>query len=90
MKAKSGFSLRDICGTTILVAEGIENIDFNNIISMNETSAYLWRAVQDMQDFTPKDLAALLVKDYEVDEDTALADAKKLSKQWIKAGIVSE
>ncbi len=90
MKAKSGFNLRDICGTTILVAEGVENIDFNNIISMNETSAYLWRAIQNKQDFTVKDLADLLVKDYDVDEATALADSEKLSGQWLKAGIITK
>lgn len=36
MKAKNGFNLRTVCGENILVAEGEENIDFSNIISMNE------------------------------------------------------
>ena len=39
MKAKTGFSLRTVCGENIRVAEGGENIDFSNIISMNERSA---------------------------------------------------
>ena len=42
MKAKKGFKLRDVCGEKIIVAEGKENIDFSNIISMNESAAYLW------------------------------------------------
>lgn len=37
MKAKNGFNLRTVCGENILVAEGEENIDFSNIISMNES-----------------------------------------------------
>ena len=45
MKAKNGFNLRTVCGENILVAEGEENIDFSNIISMNESSAYLWQNV---------------------------------------------
>ena len=43
MKAKKGFNLRDVCGEKIIVAEGKENIDFSNIISMNESSTNrLW------------------------------------------------
>ena len=41
--------LRDICGEKILIAEGQENIDFTNIISMNESSAYLWQAIEDKE-----------------------------------------
>ena len=41
MKAKKGFNLREVCGQHIIVAQGKENIDFSNIISMNESSAWL-------------------------------------------------
>ena len=88
MKAKKGFNLRNVCGEQIIVAEGKENIDFSNIISMNESSAYLWKEIQQRESFTPEDLAQLLLDQYEVDEDTALSDAKTLAEQWIKAGIV--
>ena len=90
MKAKPGFNLRDVCGEQIIVAEGKENIDFSNIISMNESSAYLWREVQKLESFTAEDLAKLLLDQYEVDEETALHDAQALATQWLKAGIVSE
>lgn len=90
MKAKPGFNLRDVCGEQIIVAEGKENIDFSNIISMNESSAYLWREVQQLESFTAEDLAKLLLDQYEVDEETALQDAQTLATQWLKAGIVSE
>ena len=89
MKAKKGFNLRTVCGEQIIVAEGKENIDFSNIISMNESSAYLWKEVAD-KEFTPKDLAKLLTDRYDVDDDTALADAEKLAMQWFQAGIVEE
>ena len=45
MKAKPGFKLRSVCGENIIVAAGEENIVFINIISMNESSAYLWQNV---------------------------------------------
>ena len=90
MKAKTGFNLRTVCGENIIVAEGKENIDFSNIISMNESSAYLWKQVQGMESFTNEDLARLLTEEYEVDLDTAMTDAIQLSEQWLQAEIISE
>ena len=87
MKIKKGFNLRTICGEQIIVAEGIENIDFSKIISLNESSAYLWNAVAG-KDFTAEDLANLLSERYEVDEATALADAKEICQKWVEVGIV--
>ncbi len=88
MKAKKGFNLRSICGEQIIVAEGLQNIDFSNIISMNESSAYLWRNIQDLDSFTPEDLCSLLTEEYDVDEETALRDAREIAQQWLEAGIV--
>ncbi len=86
MKAKTGFNLRNVCGEQVIVAEGRENIDFSNIISMNETSAYLWNAIQG-KDFTVDDLVELLTQEYDVDEQTARKDAQELANQWLDAGI---
>ena len=88
MKAKKGFNLREICGEQIIVAEGKENIDFSNIISMNESSAYLWKKVQQMESFTADELAQLLTEQYEVEYEVALKDATTLAGQWVEAGIV--
>ena len=90
MKAKKGFNLRTVCGENIIVAEGKENIDFSNIISMNESSAYLWKNVQQLGSFDAETLASLLTKEYEVDEATALNDAKTLIGQWLQAQIIEE
>ena len=87
MKAKKGFNLRTVCNEQIIVAEGEANIDFSNIISMNESSAYLWNEITGI-DFTPEILAKLLLERYEVSEDTAMNDAKNISEQWMKAGII--
>ena len=86
MKTKKGFVLRNVCGENIIVAEGKENIDFTKIISMIETAAYLWKNVEG-KDFDPDTLKNLLMKEYEVEETTADADAKTIAKQWIEAGI---
>jgi len=87
MRQKKGFKLRDICGEHVIVAEGIENVDFSKIISMNESSSYLWRKTEG-RDFTYDDLAEMLCEEYEVDMATALQDVKTMAMQWMEAGII--
>ena len=89
MKAKPGFNLRVVCGENIIVAEGEENIDFSNIISMNESSAYLWEKIGE-DSFTPESMATMLTEEYDIDNATALEDATTLARQWIEAGIIEE
>lgn len=89
MKTKDGFNLRNVCGESILVSEGIENIDFNNIISMNESMAYLWKSVVG-KEFTIEDLKELLLKEYDVTEEVALEDATQVANEWIRIGICEE
>ena len=88
MKVKNGFNLREVCGENIIVAEGDENIDFSNIISMNESSAYLWQEVQKLNNFTIDTLTQLLCEQYEIDEETAKKDVTTLATQWAAAGII--
>ena len=71
MKVKNGFNLRTICGEYIIVAEGKENIDFSNIISMNDSAAYLWKILQSKDSFTVEDMTQLLLQEYEVEEEIA-------------------
>lgn len=87
MKTKKGFTLRSVCGENIIVSEGIENIDFSRIISMNESAAYLWQHVQGTEFDTDK-LVELLLAEYDTDEATARHDAEQLQQKWLEAGIV--
>ena len=87
MRIKKGFVLRDVCGEKIVVAEGKENIDFTKIISMNDSAAFLWEKVKDI-DFDVDTLKTLLCSEYDVEEATALADSQIIRKQWVEAGVV--
>lgn len=88
MKTKKGFNLRNVCGEQIIVAEGKENIDFTNIISMNESSSYLWNEVQGKDNFDVDILTDLLLQKYEIDNETARKDVTELIEQWYAAGII--
>ena len=86
MKIKEGFVLRTICGQSVVSGEGTANVNFSKLVSLNETAAYLFKAVGN-EEFTPERLADLLTKEYEVDRETALKDAETLCAQWKEIGI---
>ncbi len=87
MRIKKGFELRDVCGEKVIVATGLENIDFSKIINLNETASYLWEKLQGI-DFTAQTAADLLTEAYEVAPATALADAEKMLANWKEIGLV--
>ncbi len=87
MNTKTGFRIREVCGEKIIVAEGKENIDFSNIISMNDSAAYLWNSVEG-KEFTIDTIVKLLLDIYDVDEETAKADSLAIIRQWKDAGII--
>lgn len=89
MKIKDGFILRQICGEYVVVGEGLAQVNFNKMLSLNETAAYLWEAVQGKQ-FTKEDLVKLLLDRYEVAEEVAAGDVDKLLDIWLKEGVAEE
>lgn len=86
MKIKDGFVLREMCGEYIVAAEGLQHINFNKLISLNHTAAYLWKELIG-KEFSVQDMARLLVEEYEIDMGLALKDSENLCKAWSEAGI---
>ena len=87
MKIKDGFTLHQIGDEYIIMYNGTQNVDFNNIISLNSTAAHLWKHVEGM-DFHADTLTDFLMENYEVDSETAKRDAEQLIKNWLEAGII--
>jgi len=88
MQIKKGLELRDVCGEHILIGHGEENIDFTKIITLNDSAAYVWKAVAEKDGFSVEDMAQVLTDYYEVDVQTAVADSRALAESWKKAGLV--
>ena len=86
MKIKDGFILREMCGENIVTAEGLEHINFNKLISLNSTAAFLWKALVG-KEFTTEEMAQLLIDEYGIDMKLAMTDSANLCKSWIEAGI---
>ena len=89
MKVKNGFKLRPLGREFILVGESVEQVNFNKMITMNETAAYLWQKVADGKDFDAPMLAGYLTEEYEVSDEQALKDAQMTIETWLNAGIIA-
>ena len=87
MKIKEGFELRDVCGESVIVATGRKNIDFSKVISLNESAALMWRALQG-KDFELADAVKVIMDNYEVEEATAQKDTETLIAQWNEIGLL--
>lgn len=86
MRIKEGFILRTICGEHVVVGEGLSQVNFNKLLSLNESAAWLWEQVAG-KDFTVQELANLLQERYEVSAQQALADSEKLAGIWVEQGV---
>ncbi len=86
MKIKSGFILREVAGSFIVVAVGEAVKDFNGVINLNETGAFLWKLLQDGND--EQGLTKALLDEYDVEESVANTDAKNFIAKLTEAGLV--
>ena len=87
MKTKHGFRLRELGGDYILIGESAELVNFNNLVTLNEAAAYLWRAVEG-KEFNAETLTNLLLEEYEVSEAIAREDAQATLDDWKEIGII--
>ncbi len=88
MRQKKDFVLRQVCGMSIVTAEGMKAIDFSKLVQLNETAAFLWQEAGRQGDFTADSLAAALCAEYEVGEETARKDCLEIVNSWSKEGLV--
>lgn len=88
MKIKEGFQLRDVCGEKVLTPQGLGNIDFNALVALNETSAYLYTRLKELDSFEIEDMVNFLLEEYDVTADRARVDCENLVKQWAEVNLI--
>lgn len=72
MKIKKGFMLRNVAGKNIVVPIGQASVDFNGVINLNDTGAFLWSVLA--KGCTYEELVEALLSEYDVAEDVARKD----------------
>ena len=87
MRIKDGFILRTICGEHIVIGEGLKRVNFNKMLSLNESAAWLWEQVQG-RDFEAADMVNLLQEKYDVSAEQAAVDVEQMLQIWHSEGVV--
>ena len=92
MKTIEGFKLRKLGNEFILVGESLALINFNKMITLNETAAFLWKAAEENSAshgaFTAAELCKALCAEYEVSPEQAMTDVEATIASWREAGVI--
>ena len=86
MKIKNSFLLRSVADAWVVMPIGQEMLDFNGIIRLNDTGAFLWRKLEAGADLD--ELARALVNEYGISFAEARADAEEFLNKLIKVGCM--
>lgn len=86
MRVKDGYMLREIAGTWVVVPIGKRIVEFNGLMTLNESGALLWKKLEMEADM--KELVRAVMAEYEVDEATASSDVVEFVSEIDKKGLI--
>ena len=87
MKIKSGYILKKVMGSYMVISES--NLDGTNAMqTVNETGAFLWSLMK--EDTTVSDMTQAMIKEYDIDEETAKSDIEAFVLKLSKSGILEK
>ena len=88
MKIKEGYMLRTVAGCSVVVAVGMSTMDFNGMINLNDTGAFLWKKLE--SGASEDELVSAMLSEYDVDEETAKRDIDAFLKKLKEAELLCE
>lgn len=86
MIVKQGFMLRVIAGNYVVVPVGKAAVDFNGIITLNATGAFLWEQLT--SDTTLEALLSKMIATYDVSMEQATSDLKEFINTLKQANLL--
>ncbi len=87
MKIKEGFLLKNVAGINVVAAVD-RNIEFDGIISLNDPGVLLFKMLLNGADI--EELVQAMLKEYDVDRETALNDINSFIKKLDDAGVIEK
>lgn len=72
MKIKEGFILRNVAGNNVVVPIGQATIDFNGMMSLNDTGAFLFGKL--IEGISREDLIRAVMEEYGIEKELAEKD----------------
>ena len=86
MKIRSGFILREVLGSPMVVATGDAARNFRGMIKLNETAGFIWRCLQD--GLTKPQIVEKMTETYDVSPEKAATDVAALLRQMDEHGFL--
>lgn len=86
MKLKRDFALRPVADTWVVLPLAEESINFNGMMTLNETGALLWKTLEIGGD--REALADALMAEYIVERTQALADVDEFLNRLHEVGCL--
>lgn len=86
MKVKDNLILREIAGSWIIVPVGEMVVEFNGLMNLSESGAFLWKKLADGAEMN--ELVKEMLIEYDIDEDTAKSDVKEFVGQLQEKGLL--
>lgn len=86
MKLKQQFVLREIAGDSILIPIGNINDSFQGIMTLNETSVFIWKQLEREKD--KEEILEAILEEYEVSREQAERNLEEFLKALKKIGIL--
>lgn len=86
MKIKKDFILRKVADSYVVVPVGKLTLDFNGIINLNETGAFLFGLLQEGAE--KEDLLQKMLEEYDVAPEKAAADIDIFLKKAASADVL--
>lgn len=88
MRIKENYMIRSVAGQNIVVPIGDAAIDFNAMISLNDTGTFLWNKMT--EETTESALINSLLEEYDVSEAVAAADVSAFVNKLREAKLINE
>ncbi|MEE1060667.1 MAG: PqqD family protein [Ruminococcus sp.] len=88
MKIKNDFILREVAGSYVVVPVNDRTMDFNGMINLNETGAFLFELLQ--KGAEKSELLSRMLEEYEVTAERAEADIDKFIQKLKDADVLEQ
>lgn len=86
MKIKKNFALRTIAGMQVVFPLSEETLNFNGMLTLNESGVMLWKMLE--EGCTHDDMVNALIEKYDVSADEAKADVSEFVAKITDLGYV--
>ena len=86
MKIREGFVLKQVADATIVVPSGKASLDFNGMITLNDTGAFLWKLLESETD--EEAMVRAMLAEYDVGEEKAKAGIRKFVERLSQEGLL--